>query len=178
MNRAQALDRLLYRERVKLFGQGEFQGWDVSVSRLFFVRALMARELGAICDRSFSESSIKVFQPTRPQQFYFNSFITTDLFIAGSPRWKVVDHYDTTLNWVDDSNASCFDFDQIAAQQGALKTHAAHRYGNAGTLGPAGGAGITGFVDPFHDCSAAHFAAHRDAAGFGQKTQGDARHKR
>lgn len=119
MNRAQALDRLLYRERVKLFGQGEFQGWDVSVSRLFFVRALMARELGAICDRSFSESSIGVFRPTRPQQFYFDSFVTTDLFIAGSPRWKVVDHYDTTLNWGDDSNASCFDFDQIERRAAA-----------------------------------------------------------
>lgn len=118
MNRAQALDRLLYRERVKLFGQGEFQGWDVSVSRLFFVRALMARELGVICDRSFSESSIGVFRPTRPQQFYFDSFVTTDLFTAGSPRWKVVDHYDTTLNWVDDSNASCFDFDQIKRRGG------------------------------------------------------------
>ncbi|MDO9314236.1 MAG: hypothetical protein Q7T97_06795 [Burkholderiaceae bacterium] len=113
MNRAQALDRLLHRERRNLFGDGELQGWDDAVSRLFFVRALIARELGELCERSFSESSIGIFRPTRPQQFYFDSFVATDLFTAGSPRWKVVDHYDATLNWVDDSNAACFDFEQI-----------------------------------------------------------------
>lgn len=113
MNRAQTLDRLLHRERRQLFGDGELQGWDDAVFRLFFVRALMARELGELCERSFTEPSIGVFRPTRPQQFYFDSFVTTDLFTAGSPRWKVIDHYDTTLNWVVDSNAACFDFEQI-----------------------------------------------------------------
>ena len=55
MNRAQALDRLLYRERVKLFGQGEFQGWEcrrhegrcrcvlATLGRLYFI-------LGCLCD--------------------------------------------------------------------------------------------------------------------------------
>lgn len=113
MNRAQTIDRLLHRERRQVFGDGVLQGWDQTVFRLFFVRALMARELGELCERSFAERSIGVFRPTRPQQFYFDSFVTTDLFCAGSPRWKIADHYDCTLNWVDDSNASCFDFEQI-----------------------------------------------------------------
>ncbi len=113
MNRALALDRLLHRERRQLFGDGSLQGWDQALFRLFFVRALMARELGAVCERSFTDASIGIFRPTRPQQFYFDSFVSTDLFTAGSPRWKVVDHYDSTAHWVADSNAACFDFEQI-----------------------------------------------------------------
>jgi hypothetical protein len=122
--RACTIDQLLCSERQRLFGDGVFQGWDQGTLRLFFTRALTAKYLGEICDRSFPEAAIGLFRPSKPQQFYFDSFLSTDLFTAGSDRWKIVDHYDNAANWVPDSNAFCFDFGQIQRLVTAGAAHA------------------------------------------------------
>ncbi|MEO8806913.1 MAG: hypothetical protein ABI433_12595 [Burkholderiaceae bacterium] len=122
--RASTLDQLLCRERQHLLGDGLMQGWDQGPLRLFFIRALTAKYLGEVCDRSFPEASIGLFRPTRPQQFYFDSFLATDLFAAASGRWKVVDHYENTANWVPDSTAMCFDFEAIRERVAAAPAQA------------------------------------------------------
>ena len=116
--RALAIDQAMTRERERLFGAGVLQGWDHALLRLFLTRALTARNLGALCRRDFPERAIGVFRPSRPQLFYFDSFLTTELFTAGDPRWRVVDTYDATRNWVE-TLANCFDFDRIREAAGA-----------------------------------------------------------
>ena len=112
--RAALIDQLLTRERQRLFGGGVWQGWDHGPLRLFLTRAMVAKYLGEVCDATFGEALIGLFRPSRPQLFYFDSFLTTDLFTASSERWRIVDHYDTVLNWVPDSASHCFDFAQVA----------------------------------------------------------------
>lgn len=111
--RALRIDQKLTALRQSLLGKGVFQGWDQVALRFFFIRALVARELGALCDRTFPERSIGLFRPSCPQQFYFDSFVTADVFAGGSPRWSVVDHYDDAANWVPHAYSVCFDFERI-----------------------------------------------------------------
>ena len=122
--RASTIDQLLCRERQRLLGDGLLQGWDQGPLRLFFIRALTAKYLGEICDRSFPEASIGLFRPSKPQQFYFDSFLATDLFAEASARWKIVEHYDNTANWIADSAAMCFDFETIRQRVVAGAAHA------------------------------------------------------
>lgn len=124
LTRASAIDQLLGAERQRLLGDGLFQGWDQGTLRLFFIRALTAKYLGEVCDRSFPESRIGLFRPRKPQQFYFDSFLTTDLFTHSSDRWQVVEHYDQTLNWTPEPNAMCFDFAGIRRLVDAGAAHA------------------------------------------------------
>ena len=112
--RAAMIDQLLTRERQHLFGSGVWQGWDHGPLRLFLTRAMVAKYLGEVCDASFAEPVIGLFRPSRPQLFYFDSFLTTDLFTASSARWRIVDHCDTVLNWVPEPAGHAFDFAQIA----------------------------------------------------------------
>jgi hypothetical protein len=124
--RASLLDQLLCAERQRLFGDGVFQGWDQGTLRLFFIRALTARYLGEICNTAFPEARIGLFRPSRPQQFYFDSFVSTDLFTATAEpgRWRIVDHYDDSANWVEGANAACFDFAAIQRRVAAGTAHA------------------------------------------------------
>ena len=124
LTRASAIDQALCRERQRLLGAGLLQGWDQGPLRLFFIRLLTAKYLGEICDAVFPEAAIGLFRPTKPQQFYFDSFLATDLFAGASGRWKVVDHYETSANWVADSTATCFDFAQIRRRVEAGAAHA------------------------------------------------------
>ena len=119
LTRAAAIDQRLTEERLRLLGDGPLQGWDQGPLRLFFIRLLTAKYLGELCERSFPEASIGLFRPTRPQQFYFDSCLVTDLFAGSSTRWQIVGHYDSTANWVDDSTATCFDFAAIRARVAA-----------------------------------------------------------
>jgi hypothetical protein len=112
--RASAIDLALTEQRQRLFGSGVFQGWDQGTLRLFFVRALVAKYLGEICDRTFGEAVVGLYRPSKPQLFYFDSFLTTDLFALSSQRWRIVDHYDEVGHWVPDHAAHCYDFAQIA----------------------------------------------------------------
>ena len=113
--RAASIDQALTRERQRLFGPAVLQGWDQGPLRLFFMRAMVAKYLGEVCDATVAEPLIGVFRPTRPQLFYFDSFLSTDLFTASSSRWRIVDHYETVANWVPEPASHCFDFGQIAS---------------------------------------------------------------
>jgi hypothetical protein len=130
LTRAAALDQALTKERLNLLGSGPMQGWDQGVLRLFLNRVLCARYLGEICAAAFPESAIGVFRPAKPQQFYFDSFVTTDVFAhaynrsAPAPRCRVIDHYDNTAHWVADANARCFDFGAIRRRVDAGRAHA------------------------------------------------------
>lgn len=122
--RAAALDQALTAHRQRLFGQGVFQGWDQGPMRLFFIRALVAKYLGELCERSFGEAAIGLYRPDKPQLFYFDSFLTTDLFAAGSARWRIVDHYADTAHWVPDHAAHCWDFADVARLASSGQAHA------------------------------------------------------
>jgi hypothetical protein len=117
LTRAATIDQALTTQRLRLLGPAPMQGWDQGPLRLFLIRVLTARYLGEICDAAFPEASIGLFRPNKPQQFYFDSFVSTDAFAdactAGSARFKVIDHYDATANWVADATANCFDFTEI-----------------------------------------------------------------
>ena len=128
LTRAAAIDQALTKERLTLLGPAPMQGWDQGALRLFFNRVLTARYLGEICCAAFPEASIGIFRPTRPQQFYFDSFVAADAFAdafsGSSTRCRVIDHYDQTANWVEDANARCFDFAAIRRRVDAGQAHA------------------------------------------------------
>lgn len=67
-------------------------------------------------------------------------------------------------------------FHQITDHDGALKADAAHRDDHAITFGPAGRAGVAGFVDLLHPGATMDFAAKVDSARLGQEAQGDRWH--
>lgn len=132
LTRAAALDQALTKERLALLGPGPMQGWDQGVWRLFLNRVLCARYLGEVCAGAFPESAIGVFRPSRPQQFYFDSFVASDVFADAfnrtsamtAPRCRVLDHYDATANWVDAASARCFDAAAIRRRVDAGQAHA------------------------------------------------------
>jgi hypothetical protein len=126
MSRALALDRDLGRERSRLFGDGVFQGWDHVPLRFFFLRALIAKAIGELCDRQFAEPRVGLFRPSKPQQFYFDSYVSSDLFMGGSSRWRVLDSYDAVANWVPDAYAACLDFEWIGARAGGGSSAIVH----------------------------------------------------
>lgn len=110
---AAMLDQRLTRERQALFGDGVLQGWDQSLLRQFFVRALLFKYLGEICERTFPEAQVGVFRPDNPQLFYYDACIATDMFCGASTRWQVVDRYPAGKHWQSGTFAHCFDFDAI-----------------------------------------------------------------
>lgn len=114
MARASVIDHALTTLRHELFGDGAFHGWDHLHMRQFMTRALVAKYLGELAERSLPETRIGLFRPTVPQLYYFDSFLATDLFVGKSNRWRIVDHYDKALNWMPDHAAFCFDFGRIA----------------------------------------------------------------
>lgn len=122
--RATLLDRALTALRQRLFGDGVFQGWDEGPLWLFLVRALVARELGALCDAQLPERRIGLFRPSVPQRYYFDSFLATELFTGGSARWRIVDHYDAVQVEAPEAAQHCFDFARIAAWAAAGQAQA------------------------------------------------------
>ena len=110
--RAALLDQALTALRQSLFGAGVFQGWDEGVLYLFLVRALVARNLGQVCDQQIAEPAVGLLRPTAPQVYYFDSFLSTDLFAGHSRRWHVVGRYQASL--VPDCTSQCWDFGRIA----------------------------------------------------------------
>ena len=124
MNRAMAVDHALTAVRGRLFGPGIFSGWDHVPLRFFFLRALVARQLGEACEANFPESAVGLLRPRKPQQFYFDSYVSTDAFTGGRERWRILDHYDDVVNWVQGASAACFDLPWLAEQAGAGKLEA------------------------------------------------------
>ncbi len=111
--RAAAIDQELTQHRHALFGDAVLQGWDQSLMRQFFIRVLLYRYLGELCDRSFAETRVGVFRPLNPQHFYFDSRLTTDAFIGESDRWRVLDDYPEAANWQADAYRRCFHPEQL-----------------------------------------------------------------
>jgi hypothetical protein len=124
MTRAMAIDHTLTSERSRLFGPGVFSGWDHVPLRFFFLRALVARYLGEACEALFPETAVGLFRPRKPQQFYFDSYVSTDAFAGGRERWRIVDHYDEVAHWVPSASSACFDLPWMAQQAEAGKVHA------------------------------------------------------
>jgi hypothetical protein len=124
MNRAMAIDHTLASERGHLFGSGVFAGWDHVPLRFFFLRALITRHLGEACEGLFPETAVGLLRPRKPQQFYFDSYVSTDAFTAGRERWRIVGHYDEVAHFVPDASSACFDLPWMAEQAGAGKVHA------------------------------------------------------
>lgn len=116
MNRALTVDQTLAAERSRLFGNGVFAGWDHVPLRFFFLRALVARYLGEACEGQFPEAVVGLLRPRKPQQFYFDSYVSADAFAGGRERWRVVGHYDDVVNWVSGAASACFDLPWIAQQ--------------------------------------------------------------
>lgn len=112
--RAAAIDQELCRERERLFGPHVLAGWDHEPMRLFFMRALVARDLGAVCDRTFPEARIGLYRPSNPQLFYFDSYLSTDLFVGASTRWHLAAEYEGAAHWRADHSDHCFDFAEVA----------------------------------------------------------------
>jgi hypothetical protein len=124
MSRAMAIDHALTAERARLFGDGIFTGWDHVPLRFFFLRALVSRQLGEVCETHFPEGAIGLLRPRKPQQFYFDSFVNTDAFCGGRERWRIAGHYDEVTNWVPNATSACFDFPWLAEQAAAGRVHA------------------------------------------------------
>jgi hypothetical protein len=116
MTRALRVDQALALERERLLGEGEFLGWDHVPMRFLFLRALVARRLGELCARAFSEARIGLLRPRATAQFYFDSFVAVDAFAQASDRFVVADAYDAVQHRVEDASARCHDFDWIAAR--------------------------------------------------------------
>lgn len=124
MHRAMAVDHALAAERSRLFGPGLFAGWDHVPLRFFFLRALVARYLGQACEGHFAETAVGLLRPRQPQQFYFDSYVSTDAFMAGRERWRVVGHYDDVAHFVPGATTACFDLPWLAEQAAAGQVQA------------------------------------------------------
>ena len=72
MHRAMSIEHSLCDERSRLFGDGLHAGWDHVRLRFFFLRALVARHLGELCESHFPERAVGMLRPRKPQQFYFD----------------------------------------------------------------------------------------------------------
>jgi hypothetical protein len=123
-SRAALLDRALSATRRRLFGPGVFQGWDEGHLWLFLQRALVARDLGEACEQQITEHRVGLFRPDVPQRFYFDSFLSTDLFMGCSERWRVVDHYETVSVAVPGYASHCWDFERAAEMTRQGQAHA------------------------------------------------------
>ncbi len=113
--RAAALDLALTRLRREVFGEGSFHGWDQGLLRQFFLRGTLFRELGLLCDAQFAPGPIGILRPQNPQLFYFDSFVTPDMFAATSSRWQVVESYETAALWRSDAYSRVFDIAAVKA---------------------------------------------------------------
>lgn len=120
MQLALSLDLELTRVRESLLGAGEFAGWDLPQLWLFFKRVQVMRHLGEACAAAFRGRTIGVLRPERPQIYYFDSFLSTEVFMAGRAMWRIAGTYEATRNWVE-TRATCWDFDRLRAAAGGAQ---------------------------------------------------------
>ena len=113
LSRALVLDQALAREREVLTPDAEVLGWNHVPLRFMFLRALIARRLGVLCDAAFPEARIGLLRPEVPSQFYFDSFLVAEAFASTSPRFRLVDGYDTVLHRVEGVPSQCYDFEWL-----------------------------------------------------------------
>ena len=113
MSRALVLDQALAREREVLIPDAEVLGWNHVPLRFLFLRALIARRLGVLCDAAFPEARIGLLRPEVPSQFYFDSFLVAEAFASSSMRFRLVEGYDTVLHRVEGIPSHCYDFEWL-----------------------------------------------------------------
>lgn len=114
------LDSRLKIERDTLLGGRWNDGWDYELLRFFFIRAITSKELGQIFNKAIPERRIGVYRPQKPQIYYFDSFLSIDLFTQNNSRWVVIDEYESVYSWPSNYGNYCFDFNAIREE---LKIH-------------------------------------------------------
>jgi hypothetical protein len=124
--RAARIDQRLTRERGRLFGRGQWAGWDLSALYLFFQRALTIERIGQAAEAAFGEARLGLLRPSNPQLFNFDSMLSTEIVAGNSARWQVVDTYDAGRFWNPAMLGFCID------AQGVLAAVA--RLGHVGAL--------------------------------------------
>jgi hypothetical protein len=119
--RASRIDQLLTRERVRLFGRGQWSGWDQAHLYLFFQRALTIERIGHAAEAQFPEARLGLLRPSNPQLFNFDSMLSTEIVAGNSARWQVIDRYDAGRFWNPAMLEWCFDAEGVrAAAAGGL----------------------------------------------------------
>lgn len=97
--RAARIDQILTRERTRLFGRGQWAGWDQAHLYLFFQRALTIERIGQAAEAVFPEARLGLLRPANPQLFNFDSMLSTEIVAASSARWQIVDTYGAGRFW-------------------------------------------------------------------------------
>jgi hypothetical protein len=118
--RAARIDQRLTRERNRLFGRGQWAGWDQSHLYLFFQRALTIERIGQAAEAAFTEARIGLLRPSNPQLFNFDSMLSTEIVAGNSARWQVVDTYDAGRFWNPAMLGFCIDAHGVLAAVAAL----------------------------------------------------------
>ena len=118
--RAARIDQRLTRERTRLFGTGQWAGWDQAHLYLFFQRALTIERIGQAAEAVFTESRLGLLRPSNPQLFNFDSMLSTEIVAANTARWQIVDTYDAGRFWNPAMLGFCIDAHGVLAAVAAL----------------------------------------------------------
>jgi hypothetical protein len=113
--RAARIDQRLTRERGRLFGRGQWAGWDHAHLYLFFQRALTIERIGQAAEAAFSEARIGLLRPSNPQLFNFDSMLSTEIVAGNSARWQIVDTCDAGRFWNPAMLGFCIDTQGVLA---------------------------------------------------------------
>lgn len=118
--RAARIDQRLTRERGRLFGPGQWTGWDFGTLYLFFQRALTIERIGQAAEAAFPEARLGLLRPSNPQLFNFDSMLSTEIVAANTARWQIVDTYDAGRFWNPAMLGFCVDARGLLAAVAAL----------------------------------------------------------
>ncbi|NRF70251.1 hypothetical protein HLB44_24900 [Aquincola sp. S2] len=122
--RASRIDQRLTRERTRLFGRGQWSGWDQAHLYLFFQRALTIERLGQAAESSFPEARLGLLRPSNPQLFNFDSMLSTEIVAGNSARWQIVDTYGAGRFWNPAMLEWCFDAEGVRAAAAGVAVEA------------------------------------------------------
>jgi hypothetical protein len=118
--RAARIDQILTRERTRLFGRGQWSGWDQGHLYLFFQRALTIERLGRAAEAAFPEARLGLLRPANPQLFNFDSMLSTEIVAGNAARWQIVDTYEAGRFWNPAMLQFCVDAEGVRAAAAAL----------------------------------------------------------
>jgi hypothetical protein len=119
--RALQLDMTLTDARELIWESGPLQGWDYSIFKSFYVRLLIAKQLGEIFERTFPDAEVFLLRPSNPQFMYFDSFMVTEAFIGRSRKFRVIEEYESSDKWVNTINLGAIEFSKLS---NAFRNHA------------------------------------------------------
>jgi len=118
--RAARIDQRLTRERTRLFGRGEWAGWDQAHLYLFFQRALTIERIGQAAEAAFPEARLGLLRPSNPQLFNFDSMLSTEIVAGNTARWQIVDTCGAGRFWNPAMLEFCIDAVGVQAAVAAL----------------------------------------------------------